>query len=444
MIVPRSKLLFWTAAVVLPFAALAAVFAQGALLAIGAIGLFAALILLDAVMALGSLDDISVELPQTVRLSKDRDGEIEIQIKSGGKKARALRVGLALPRQLHSPDEDLMTLLPAQNQFSRFAWPCTPLKRGSFSVQKCHLEGSSLLGFWSVRKTVPVQSEVRVYPNLLTERNAVSALFLNRGNFGAHAQRQVGKGRDFEKLREYQPGDNFDEIHWKATAKRNRPVTKVFQIERTQEIYVIIDASRLSARTVVSGASENSYLERFITAGLILGAAAEKQGDLFGILTFSDKVQNFVRARNGKAHYSSCRDALYTLQPQTVTPDFDEICSFIRLRLRRRALLVFLTALDDPILAESFTKNMDLLCRQHLIVVNMMKAPGIEPLFSRPDVSSTDAIYQRLGGHLLWSKLRELEKVLQHRGIRFSLVENEKLSSHLITQYMGIKRRQLL
>ncbi len=80
----------------------------------------------------------------------------------------------------------------------------------------------------------------------------------------------------------------------------------------------------------------------------MLGLAAERQGDLFGLLTFTDKVEKFVRAKNGKAHYNACRDALYTLEPKIVTPDFDELCAFIRLRLRRRALLVFLTALDDP------------------------------------------------------------------------------------------------
>jgi len=33
--------------------------------------------------------------------------------------------------------------------------------------------------------------------------------------------------------------------------------------------------------------------------------AAEQQGDLFGLLTFSDKVQKFVRAKNGKTHYAA-------------------------------------------------------------------------------------------------------------------------------------------
>ena len=108
-------------------------------------------------------------------------------------------------------------------------------------------------------------------------------------------------------------------------------------------------------------------LERFVTAGLVLGLAAEQQGDLFGLLTFTNKVESFVRAKNGKAHFSACRDALYTLQPQVVTPDFDELCTFIRLRMRRRALLVILTSLDDPVLAESFVRNLELIRRQHPI-----------------------------------------------------------------------------
>src|SRR5208282_4117081 len=134
-------------------------------------------------------------------------------------------------------------------------------------------------------------------------------------------------------------------IHWKATARRGKPITKVFQIEKTQEVYVIVDASRLSAREVQSSRSKvqgsmlpddtqpgilnpepgTSTLERFVTAALVLGLAAERQGDLFGLLTFTDKVEKFVRAKNGKNHYSTCRDALYTLEPKIVTPDFDEL-----------------------------------------------------------------------------------------------------------------------
>jgi uncharacterized protein (DUF58 family) len=236
-------------------------------------------------------------------------------------------------------------------------------------------------------------------------------------------------------------------VHWKATAKRGRPVTKVFQVERTQELYVVVDAARLSARIPdpTSGLQRPaSVLERHLTAALLLGLAAERQGDLFGLVTFSDAVSTFVRARNGKSHFSVCRDAIYTLEPRAVTPDFAELASFLRLRLRRRALLVFLTDLDDPVLAESFTRHLEPLARQHLILVNMLKPPGVAPLFSGADVTDVDDVYERLGGHLRWQRLRELERNLQRRGVEFALLDDERLCAQLVTQYLNVKQRQAI
>lgn len=460
MIVPRNRLLQWFAIVVLPFALLAAVEPGAAVLAFGLIGIFAVAVVVDAIGARTGLAGISVVLPDVARMSQDRATQLELRVRNERQKPRKLRVALGLPREIKSPQDEVEVLLPAASEWSRFSWSCLPLRRGSYRLGAAYLEAGSPFGFWSVRKASPLNAEIRVYPNLLTERKNLAALFLHRGAFGLHAQRQLGKGREFEKLREYVPGDGYDEIHWKATARRGKPITKVFQIERTQEVYVVMDASRLSARAVeVAGSqvrraesrgpalAENlqpTALERFVTAALVLGLAAEQQGDLFGLLTFTNRVETFIRAKNGKAHYSACRDALYTLQPQIVSPDFDELCTFIRLRLRRRALLVFLTSLDDPLLAESFVKNMDLVRRQHLVLVNMLQPPGVAEVFSSPKLASVDELYQQLGGHLLWHNLRELEKVLQRRGVRFSLLHDEKLSVELVSQYLGVKRRQLL
>jgi len=463
VIVPRNKLLFWVAIVIFPFCLVAAVVPGMLLAALGLMGIFMMVALIDAVRSVGSLAGFSVQLPPVVRMSKDRPGKIEVRIRNEKQGARTLRLGLPFPEQIDSEQTDAIVSLPTAAEWSRYEWPCLPRKRGNYPIESVYLEASSPFGFWARRGVARVQSELRVYPNLFSERKQLAALFLNRGTFGLHAQRQIGKGRDFEKLREYIPGDSFDEIHWKASAKRGRPVTKVFQIERTQEVYVIIDASRLSSRPlpragsaasrIASSSAERqtqgiaepeTILERLMTAALVLGLAAEQQGDLFGLLTFADQVKTFVRARNGKAHFSSCRDAIYTLQPHIVTPDYDEVCTFIRLRLRHRALLVFLTSLDDPLLAESFVRNMDLIRRQHLILVNMLQPPGVSPMFTNPNIASMDDLYQHLGGHLLWQKLRELEKVLQRRGVKFSLLQNERLSADLVSQYLNVKRRQLI
>ncbi len=444
MIVPRSRLLFWTAVIILPFAFLAAVSPTAGGVCLLFIGGLALIAMVDAFAAQKNLTGIGIELPAVSRMSKDREAKLELRIRNAQQHKRVLRVGLPWPGEIKTETAEMETVLPAQSEWSRLTWPCTPLKRGNYNFSDAFVEGESPLGLWAARKAVPVQSEIRVYPNLLQDRKNLSALFLNRGQFGLHAQRQIGKGRDFEKLREYVPGDGYDEIHWKATARRGKPITKVFQIEKTQEVYVIVDASRLSARRANETAGAESALERFVTAALVLGLAAEQQGDLFGLLTFADKVQKFVRARNGQAHYNACRDALYTLQPKIVTPDFDELCTFIRLRLRRRALLIFLTALDDPAVAESFVRNVDLIRRQHLLLVNMLQPPGVKPLFSNTGVASLDDLYLELGGHLRWQKLRELQKILQRLGVRFSLLTNERLSAELVSQYLSVKQRQLL
>jgi uncharacterized protein (DUF58 family) len=441
MIAPSTRMLIWSGAVVLPAALIAAMSPALSPVAVGAAALFAAIAVLDAALGLSGLQGIEVLLPAVVRLSKDRDGAIDIQIKNDRQKSRQVRLGIALPREFSAPQEDVRVQLPPQSLWSRLAWPCTPLRRGTYSLDRCHLETASPLGLWAVRHAAAIRSEVRVYPNLLKERNAAAAIFLNRGMFGLHNQRQIGKARDFEHLREYVAGDSYDDIHWKATAKRNHPVTKIYQIERTQEIYVVIDASRLSARVAPDG---STLLERFITAGLVLGMAAEQQGDLFGLITFSDRIEKFVRAKGGQSHYNACRDAIYALHPRQVTPDFGELAGFIRMRLRRRALLVFLTSLDDPVLSENFIHDVELICRQHVILVNMMRNPEINPMFSGPPAAGMDDLYQRLGGHIQWNNLRELEKKLKRRGVQFSLVDNERLGAQLITQYLSIKQRQVI
>ncbi len=463
MIVPRNRLLFWTALIALPFSVLAAVEPAAFPISIGVIALLLSLAAVDGIIGFGRRGGISVNAPEVTRLSKDREGMLELRIRNEQSREERLRIGLALPRELGPRRDEMPVALPAESEWSRIQWACLPARRGNYPLSQVYLERRSPLGFWAVRTSAPLSGEVRVYPNLHSERKSLAALFLHRGRFGVHTQRQVGKGREFEKLREYIPGDSFEDIHWKATAKRGHPVTKIFQIERTQEVYVVIDFSRLTGRTAASppdsavdgsarkeggpGESEGreeTVLERFVTAALVLALAAEQQGDLFGLMTFADRVETFIRARTGKNHYSACRDALYALQPRVVTPDFDEMATFVRLRLRRRALIVFLTALDDPVLAESFVRQIDLVRRQHLVLVNMLRPAGAEALFSHPNVASIDDLFQRLGGHLRWHGLRELEKVLQRRGVRFSLLENERLSAQLVSQYLEVKQRQLI
>ncbi len=433
MIAPRNRLLFWFALVALPFSILAGALPSALGICVAIIAALLFLVLLDALLSRGTLQGIRMDTPPISRLYLEKDGQIELRLENPAGRLRALRLALPLPDEFAIFCDELDLALPEDAEWSKLSWGCRPRKRGSYPLRVAYLESASPLGFWTARKSLPLLGEIRVFPNMQKERKGLDLMFC--GAFGSHAQRQIGKGREFEKLRDYVPGDGSDDIHWKATARRGRPITKIFQVERTQEVYVAIDASRLSAR--------EDAIERHLSAALLLGQAAEQQGDLFGLISFSDRVEQFVRASHGSSHYKACRDAIYAQQPRPFNPDFDELCTFLRLRLRRRSLVIFLTVLDDPVLAEDFLRNVELVARQHLVVVGMMRPSGISRMFSDP-VSHTDELYERLGSHLRWHNLEQLGKQLHRRGVKFLLFDGEQMGLRVVSEYLNIKKRQLL
>ena len=435
--VPSPYLIWAVAAVGFPATLALALFPGARLPAILAMVVLVLAAILDALLKDRALAGLRVQLPELVRAVEGREVILPVLIHNSESKARTLRLALVFPEGLSSAFEEQLVRLPADTGAVRLQWPCMPDRRGRHVVDACYLEAASPLGLWTVRRRDSVALELRAYPNL---RDDAALLAPRRGQVGVHSLRQVGRGREFERLREYQPGDGAEDIDWKATARRGRPVTKVFQVERTQEVYVILDNSRLSGRS--SGNQTN--LDRAIKAALLTGAAVENHGDLFGLAAFSDQVETFVRARAGKTHYASCRDAIYQIRPRTVSPDFDEIATLLRLRLRRRSLLIFLTALDDPLSAENFTRATRLLASRHLVVAGMLRPAGANQIFTDVIVETAHDVYQQLAGHLAWRKLRELEGTLSRQGVRLTLFAPDHFAMSLIGLYDEIKQRQLV
>jgi hypothetical protein len=45
---------------------------------------------------------------------------------------------------------------------------------------------------------------------------------------------------------------------------------------------------------------------------------------------------------------------------------------------------------------------------------------------------------------MLWRRMQETQKVLQRRGVGFAMLDNENLCTELVSQYLTLKRRQVL
>ena len=331
MIVPRTRLVIATGAVLLPAGIMIAWKPEFTVQAAALVAGLLLLTALDSLVSSGRLRGLGVEMPDVVRLTVDREARLPIQISKPQEMDVSLRVGLSLPRTIDSAHRELWIPLKAGQDRAPLHWPCRALRRGSFVVTRCHLETGSYLGLWGIRRVLAIQSEIRAYPNLISDQQHLRGLFQRR-QWGLRTQRRLGKGREFEELREYLPGDSFEDIDWKATARRRHPITRVYQVERSQEIYVVLDASRLSTRSAAyvtdrrrlrraeRPATETTIFERYVTAALVMAVVADRLADRFGLLVFGDKPECLIKAGRGRAHYNACRDALYNRMPRAISP----------------------------------------------------------------------------------------------------------------------------
>jgi uncharacterized protein (DUF58 family) len=418
-------------------------------------GLLCIIVGIDAFIVITNTGQVKVYFPDLVRISNHSDGKIVIKISSKCVKDTSFRIGLCFNDDfIFNPDGELIKY-PKSQPLVETSISCTPLKRGSFKFTHCYIEQYSLLEFWSARSSKKINLEIKVYPNLSDERRVMAGIFLNQKQMGFHTQRLLGQGKSFSKLRDYIHGDPLNSIHWKATAKRGHLVTKEFEIEKTQQVYVIIDSSRLSNRISKQSEEDNvasdspyyrpdTIFEKYLVSALIMGLVAERQGDQFGLLAFDNKVNKFIRAKSGPAHFQICKDAIYSLYPEIVTPNFEELATYIHLNIRRRALLIFLTSLDIPVIAESFINSTKIISKKHLIYVSSIKTHETNQMYTEQTPHTTKQLYSFLGKHIKWQSNQDLIKILKKRGIKFSQFDKEELCLQLISQYMNVKQQQIL
>jgi uncharacterized protein (DUF58 family) len=443
MIAPSNRLIAAGFLLLLPATVLGGVIALALVPAIVWITALCCVAVIDLLAGRARRPELQIRVPEKIAAQRGQSFEFWAEALQSSRKPVQVRFAVAWPANFRFQPAIFEDVLGS----TKLTWHQTVSgpERGVFHLSRAFFDSASPLGLWRYRQSVPLKTEIRIYPGLRSEARKM-ARFLVRGASGWQRQPRVGRGREFEKLREYEAGDGFDTIHWKATAKRRFPVTKVFQVEQAQEVYVIVDASRLSSRRALfrSELEPESILERTLAAGLLFGAVAERQGDKFGMAIISDQVERFVPASNGSAHFNRCRDLLCSVYSREVAPDFAEITATLLERLRRRSLLVFFISLDDPVVAEDFLRSVGHLTKRHLVLLLILCPPGVEPLFSKRSISTEVEMFDRIGGHLRWAGLAELGRRLTQAGVHFKLVNSETVSVEAASSYLNLKRRQLL
>ena len=126
------------------------------------------------------------------------------------------------------------------------AYTIEPRARGDAQFGDVWLRYSSPLRLAERWARARLAQTVRVYPNLdEAQRMRIYLIRSRQIELEKRLKRQRGHGREFESLREYRAGDEFRDISWSATARRGKLITKVYQIERSQTVWLVLDAGRL-------------------------------------------------------------------------------------------------------------------------------------------------------------------------------------------------------
>lgn len=156
---------------------------------------------------------------------------------------------------------------------------------------------------------------------------------------GSYASVFKGRGMDFDRVRNYVPGDDVRTIDWNVTARTGDPFIKTFTEERELTILLMIDVSASSD----FGSSESSKRELQTEIAGVLAASAIRNRDKVGLVLFSDEVELYIPPVKGRSNILRViREALF-FQPAGRGTNIGGALDFVNRVLRRRAV-VFLVS----------------------------------------------------------------------------------------------------
>lgn len=414
----------------------------------------AVMFLWDGLVLVAWLWDL-LRLPRPAQLEVRRSWEkrpclgvpasVTIEIRNSGTISIRARVVDETPAQLRSAPPDLSLLVKARNS-AEVGYDVTPTERGDTKLGRIFLRYQSPLGLaerWAVAET---RQTIRVLPNL--EQAQRQTLYLIRSrqvDLEKRRRRQRGLGREFDSLREYREGDELRDISWTATARRRHLVTRVFQMERSQNVWLVLDAGRLLRAQVreEGDAPRFSKLDYAVNAALSLAQVALYCGDRVGVLAYGRKVQQNLYAARGAQHVRAIVESLAQVRAEGVESDHGRAVRSLLNAQKRRSLVVWITDFAETATVPEVIEYAMQLTPRHLVVFAAMGQPDLKALADT--IPAIPADMYRHGAALEISQRRDiLMRGLRQRGVLALELMPGMLASSLVTQYLDIKERSLI
>jgi uncharacterized protein (DUF58 family) len=437
----------------------------------------------DAVVLLAAMWD-GMRLPRPEQLTAgrswsnapalDSQTEIELTVENRGRTIVECRLVDDLPPALVAePATHRLMAFPRVPASLRYR--VEPQERGDCETGWLYVRYRSSLGLTERWAKAPLTQTVRVYPALRAGEE--QQIFLARSrqiDLQLRRAQQRGLGRDFESLREYREGDDLRDICWTATARRGNPITRQYQTERSQPVWIVLDCGRLMRSRVaipqlisVSGhdgapsgsradargeraralapeekSFENrkahSKLDHACTTAVALAQLALFSGDRVGLLAYGQGIQQRLLPGRGAAHLRQLIESLAQVRAETGEADHLRATATLNRLQPRRSLILWVTDLAETAMRPEVIDGAVQLLRRHVLLFVAMAQPEVESIAqARPQ--NVEQMFRAAAAQEMAGRRELLLARLHEQGALTLDLNPEALTSSVLNQYLMVK-----
>lgn len=373
------------------------------------------------------------------RFSNGDENAVNIRVESGYPYPVSLEVIDEIPFIFQQRNIRFSAQLRA-NEAKTITYHLRPTRRGIYSFGKIRVFVSGRIGLISQRYTCDKPLDIKVYPSyLMLHRYELLAISDNLTEMGIKRIRRVGHQSEFEQIKEYVKGDDYRTINWKASARRHQLMVNVFQDERSQQIYSVIDKGRIMQQAFRG----MTLLDYAINASLVLSYVAMRKEDKAGLVTFNENFDTFVPASKQHGQMQTLLENLYTQQTDFGETDFSSLCVHLNKHVNKRSLLVLYTNFSGISSLNRQLSYLQQMNRRHRLLVVFFEDADLKDYIASP-AKDMEGYYRHVIAEKFAFEKRLIVSMLKQHGIYSLLTTPENLSIDVINKYLEMKSRQLL
>jgi uncharacterized protein (DUF58 family) len=367
------------------------------------------------------------------------DSEVSLIVENSSRASVRATLIDTVPMQLRSEPPTVSILARPRDEAS-VAYRIRPAQRGDAKLGPCYVRYQSVFRIAERWVRAPLEQTIRIYPDLDDAKR--HSMYLLRSRQIAVEKRHTrmrGIGREFESLREYQDGDEYRDICWTASARRAKLVTRVYQMERSQTVWIVIDSGRLMRARVGSF----SKLDKAVNSALSLAQVALYSGDRVGLIAYGRGIRQQLPAAKGSAHLRQLIERLAMVHEEGAEADHLQMASRLLSDQKRRSLIVWLTDLAETAMTPEVIEAASMMMPRHLVLFVVIGQPDLGELAAKSPKNESE-MYQIAAAQEMVHRRELLLARLRERGALAMEVSAGSVSPVLVNAYLQIKERSQL